>query len=390
MRTSEIVISPEFSLTAEVPNSVVFMYSPQVIRLTCNSSVVPASASVTVKSNSNYQRHTETRDFGIQSGTYTVYFEIGRIMRLLASDVRLLTQRLNKDSDYYQDLTEIFDVSVTVTASNGVVYDLFGGPLNLRAFYGALDQCEEYGGTERKRLWLNYPQTFTIWKDVTTSVFITIGGETITPWANPENYQVGEFDMVARLKELGKYDTLASFKPGTPVAATMTWGPRIKFGHAGTGFRKNLFLTPDDTALGEGTYLRWLNRHGGMSYWLFVNSSISVAAKADKAVEKPYNNDPTVPSFSLLMNSRSQSFRESREIVLGAVGVTNEEFEDLCGLATSPVVDRLILPEYEGEYIWQRVNVLSGTFERNIRRNTPSLQDFEVVIELPERNTIKI
>jgi hypothetical protein len=39
---------------------------------------------------------------------------------------------------------------------------------------------------------------------------------------------------------------------------------------------------------------------------------------------------------------------------------------------------------------WQRVNVVAGTFERGIKRMTPNRQDLEIIIELPERNTIKL
>ena len=134
------------------------------------------------------------------------------------------------------------------------------------------------------------------------------------------------------------------------------------------------------------------------------------------------------------VNSQKADYSEVREVVLGAVGLSREEYEDLCDLATSPLVERLIPPQeevigvnavidgggaapqdtaYDGgeasadndtiidaeaqveaeatvKLLWQRVNVAAGTFARNIRRNTPSRQDLEFVIELPERNTIKL
>ena len=121
-------------------------------------------------------------------------------------------------------------------------------------------------------------------------------------------------------------------------------------------------------------------------------------------------------------------------MVLGAVGLSRDEFDDLCDLATSPLVERLmpdVLQEdtevdivYDGGDAttqdtdtliesaaeldteveggsastgavsqvnkWQRVNVVAGTFERGIKRMTPSRQDLEIIIELPERNTIKL
>ena len=42
------------------------------------------------------------------------------------------------------------------------------------------------------------------------------------------------------------------------------------------------------------------------------------------------------------------------------------------------------------QYVWQRVTVAAGSYSRNIRRRTPNGQDVEIVIELPERNTIKL
>ena len=61
-----------------------------------------------------------------------------------------------------------------------------------------------------------------------------------------------------------------------------------------------------------------------------------------------------------------------------------EEYEVDAGDAAAP--DRL----KADDYLWQRVNVVAGSYARNIRRRTPNGQDFEILIELPERNTIKL
>jgi hypothetical protein len=66
--------------------------------------------------------------------------------------------------------------------------------------------------------------------------------------------------------------------------------------------------------------------------------------------------------------------------------VDGTEVSDTPVDAGAASVGARVLPQYT----WELVYVAAGSLARNSRRNTPSRQDLEFVIELPERNTIKL
>ena len=409
------------TLTIGYPNNVAFMYSPQLVRVTGE---VPtgAKASITVKHMDSGRAHTETRAFF----NGAVQFDISHVMQLLAPDVDSLFERL--DGEIGQNLTEFFEFRLHYL-HDGQKWEVLSRE-DIVAFYGALDPGETYGKPAQRRLWLNFPQTFNLWKNKAGEVFFAYGDLDIYPELNKTNGNKPcyECDFIRTL------GGTAGFTPGVAKDVWLTWKTRVENGAETAEDFRHLVLIPDGSRMGDGTYLRWLNRRGEVSYWLFTNSQIRATTAVRSRFKRYYENDPHEPVGASFVNSQKADYSEVREVVLGAVGLSREEYEDLCDLATSPLVERLIPPQeevigvnaiidgggaapqdtaYDGgeasadndtiidaeaqadtpateKLLWQRVNVAAGTFARNIRRNTPSRQDLEFVIELPERNTIKL
>lgn len=353
------------------PNAIAFMYSPQLVLVTQATSRPQLPVLVTVTHLASGKAHIETRTF--YEGQ--AYFDMSRVLQLLAPDVDSLLSRVDYATG--QSLAEVFRIEVTYRDTDGQIYPITS--TEVTALYGALDQNETYGAPVQRRLWLNYPQTFQLWRDSADEARVSTLREDLYPAVAADGvcYEVN-------LKTILGDEGLRSGVPRTDI--DVSWRSMIKAGYPRAQDNRELVLVPDNGA--DGTYLRWVNRQGGVSYWLFCNSQTRVTSAARSTFARHYDADPSVPQSRSYVNPMKADFREARELVIGAVGLTADEYDDLCSLATSPVVEMLV--DNSAPYTWQRVNVTAGSYPRNIRRDTPSLQDLEFTLELPERNTVTL
>lgn len=362
------------------PNSVAFMYSPQLVKVRCTDSDDPGALMVAVGLThlDSGASHVERRT--LYNGEAT--FDLSRILQLLAPDVDTLFQRL--DNTPGATLSEHFKLSIEYNDDD---WHWLLENERLTVMHGALDQGETYGGSSQRRLYMNLPQTFNLWGDEGYEPGFIVDGVWVWPYILHQPATCYESNLIQAMQvQFG--DLRKVFPEGIRKDIQLTWRSGIKAGRETAQNLRTVTLVPDYRTTDDGTYLRWLNRRGEVSYGLFTNSQIRVAAAANETFSRYYANDPSEPEAGSYINPQKADFSEEREMVLGAVGLSYDEYLDMCDLATSPLVERLT-PDSD-QTIWQRVNVAAGTFERNIRRNTPSLQDLEFIIRLPKRNTIKL
>lgn len=416
-KTTTTLTNPIRTYTIGYPDSVAFMYSPQIVWVqVAAAGALSGDVSVTVAHRGTGKNHTESRALYDNSA----HFDLRRILQLLAPDVDTLPQRL----DAGDVPAETFAI---VVRHDGTT--LFS--TTLRVMYGALDQGEIYGEHTQRRLWLNYPQTFNLWQN-SRGEFAFLTDDALFEPDILVAPTAQEVDFLQVVKASGDTELLERLRAGVPLRNVgLTWASRIEAGAETPQDYRLITLVPDCSS--KGTYLRWINRRGELSYWLFTNSQLRVTAATDATFSRYYEGDPATPQDGAYRNSQKADYREARELVLGAVGLSRDEFDDLCDLFVSPVVERLMLPVPEEDtevgmvfdggdasadsdiaiqgadaadttlnggdastlyrdmpIQWQRVTVAAGSYSRNIKRNTPSLQDIELIIELPERNTIKL
>lgn len=429
MRTLNLTTSgpSRLQLTVYYPNSIAFMYSRQPLIVTSYGNPGALTVAATVTHIGTGRSHTESRKFY----GHKVEFDLSRIMQLLAPDVDTLLRRL--DYDEGKSLSEAFSLSVSYVDTDGASYTILDVD-DITALYGTLDQGEIYGEHTQRRLWVNFPQTFNLWKDENNEVAFVTGDSYIYP-DKTGNGPCYECDFMGTLLAIQDQEEIDAAKPGRVLHNVgLTWRTRIENGEEISEEFRTITLIPDACRPQDGTYLRWLNRRGEVSYWLFRNSQIRVTSAVRDTFGRHYDGDPAIPTGDVFNNELKTDYREARELVLVAIGLSRDEFDDLCDLATSPVVERL-MPKVtnedtevdivydggnarassevivqsadgldteveagdartalraQGPHIWQRVNVAAGTYARNIRRATPNRQDFEIIIELPERNSIRL
>lgn len=360
----------------QLPNTfAVYMYSPFPV-IVESASLSDVRLFVTCGGRS----HTETR--ALFQGR--AEFDLARIVQLLAPDVDgVFGMNPTQDGEACPYVAVEFELE----APDETVLTTCA----LWGLYGTQDQLDERFGPQRRRVWVNYPQTLQIWKDSSSEMFITgdfIDGDFYPALSLPVAAPMTEMSLPIHLGEgLG-----AALRDALNSGKTADVSVSCAFGGTDTleerGFY-DLALVPDLTPLGAGTYLRWLHRDGTFGYWCFRNGALNADAAQRSAFSRHLDGNPAEPQGDRYRNGVKQDFREARQLSLCAACETLDEFEYLCGLAASPVVDRMVIMA-DGDIRWQRVNVMPGGYARNVRYATPSLQDFEIIIELPERNTVTL
>lgn len=376
------------STTVQTPDALLFMYSPQpVIVETPDAPDASSYIEVTVTSMETRKSHTEKRFF--HNGA--VEFDVSRTMQLLAQPVEKVLSRVDFGGRY--GLAERFKLEIGFRDYDGILYPLTSYD-DIQAMYGALDQGESYSAKKvQRRLWLNYPQTFSLQRASDGFLgFMTPDGDMFeTPRTDePENI---EASLVDSMNYSGAGALVDKLYAGSSMELMVTRRYRVADGEAVDEFYSFMTVVPDTCR--SGVYLRWLNREGGVSYWLFQRSQQRTTAAVRSSHEAFIEGNPAAPVKNIYQSPRKADYREARELVLGAVGLSADEYDDLCSLAVSPAVEMLVLDRdpdvrLEGPQKWMQVTVTASTYARDIRRTTPSSQDLEFTIELPERNTVRL
>lgn len=160
----------------------------------------------------------------------------------------------------------------------------------------------------------------------------------------------------------------------TALTVNNVWDFTFDFTFRPTGSQV-ITIVPDDSI--DGVFLRWIDRHGRLQYWLF-----------DRGVKETKNNkggnELTMNYVDAGGNSfrnikRQQYFFSEIQQALCAPNVTEEEYTMLESILTSPVIDLYHPDSIVG---WEPVRIAKGTN----KRSTDVLQDFEFEIELPNIN----
>ena len=382
-----------YTLSIQWPDSPVFIYSPQILEVKNSGQTAgPSQIHITIVGSAG--SHTETRTMYNDR----VQFDMRRALQLVTPDVDSIFDRIGQ-SDMGNSGNLFDSTTVRMAFTAGDTGERFENIFHfgLTCMHGALDQLEAYGAQEHRRLWLNFPQTFNIWEDEYGEVHVHLGD---TDAYVPLNAGVcAEVDFLLLWAILGEYGVDASsiVRPGRSVDLGLSLVSRVENGEVTPQDRRVFTLTPDDSKPSDGVYLRWLDRRGEMGYWLLKRSEVETKTSAGRSFTRYYEGNPAAPVKASFVNSQKADFREARTMTLTAPGLSAEEYDYLCGMTQSPVVERLIVPEGAGDYLggrmglqWQRVNIAPGTYARSIRRGTPRLYELEVAVELPERNTVTL
>lgn len=138
-----------------------------------------------------------------------------------------------------------------------------------------------------------------------------------------------------------------------------------------TGGKQSLLLRIDRDDAESGIYLRWIDRHGFIRYWLFAAGEETREIASDLSFIRNNLADYLYGYYG--DNGRRQGYERTDSIKLCAPLVDSDTFDMLQDLASSPVVDMYLGGDWKQEEdIWMSVTIKAGSYTKS----TACLQDF--------------
>lgn len=140
-----------------------------------------------------------------------------------------------------------------------------------------------------------------------------------------------------------------------------------------TGGKQSLLLRIDRDDAESGIYLRWIDRHGFIRYWLFAAGEETREISSDLSFIRN-NLDEYSDLYGYVGdNGRKQGYERTDSIKLCAPLVDRDTFDMLQDLASSPVVDMYLGGDWmHEEDQWTSVTIKAGSYTKS----TACLQDF--------------
>ena len=138
-----------------------------------------------------------------------------------------------------------------------------------------------------------------------------------------------------------------------------------------TGGKQSLLLRIDRDDTESGIYLRWIDRHGFIRYWLFAAWEETREIASDLSFIRNNLDDYLYGYYG--DNGRRQGYERTDSIKLCAPLVDSDTFDMLQDLASSPVVDMYLGGDWtQEEDEWMSVTIKAGSYTKS----TACLQDF--------------
>lgn len=220
--------------------------------------------------------------------------------------------------------------------------------------WGALRQGETWNGYKRLTYFRNYPFSFGLYP--TSGVKILVSHDDMTnKYVELAGGRIVNVNG-SLIPKGARHCTIYLFW-GTIEQATFDNHFDLTFSKA-SGTKQEL-MRIDISDADKGTYLRWIDRHGFLRYWLFTEGDEKRTISSGGQFIR--DNLTDYPS------GRRQSYEREDEVSLCAPLVDRDTFDFLQDLASSPVVERFL-----GGDSWEPVTIKAGSYTKT----TAELQDF--------------
>ena len=234
--------------------------------------------------------------------------------------------------------------------------------------WGAPKYWETWNGYKRLTWFTHYPFTFGIYFS-TLSANILIGYEGVPnkidkiPINGMVDFYAGILPSGAKYWNIYDYD--GEIQQGT-FDNTFDLTFRLT-----TGGKQLLLLRIDRDDAESGIYLRWIDRHGFIRYWLFAAGDETREIASDLSFIRNNLEDYLYGYYG--DNGRRQGYERTDSIKLCAPLVDSDTFDMLQDLASSPVVDMYLGGDWtQEEDQWMSVTIKAGSYTKS----TACLQDF--------------
>lgn len=253
-------------------------------------------------------------------------------------------------------------ISVGVIDADGNSYS---SDIQIDIIWGAIAPTEEYNGLTSCRWFSRFPMKLEFFAQAGEKVYKEIDGK-------------GTHTLVSTVSDMGiaSIDLSGAFEGDTVVKkADLSVGDFVNvfdetfdFTFANYESEWEITLKKDDSPC--GVFLRWIDKHGFMRYFLF--------SKGEESTESEDYGDLLEQKYSAFGRYYPNIYRQqgksvTRKMNIAALHLTREEYEYVRSVAFSPVVD-MYMGDDEGTASWLPVLVSSG----DTNREQKNLEDMEI------------
>ncbi len=253
-------------------------------------------------------------------------------------------------------------ISVGVIDADGNSYS---SDIQIDIIWGAIAPTEEYNGLTTFRWFSRFPMKLEFFAQAGAKVYKEIDGK-------------GTHTLVSTVSDMGiaSIDLSGAFEGDTVVKkAALSVGDFVNvfdetfdFTFANYESEWEITLKKDDSPC--GVFLRWIDKHGFMRYFLF--------SKGEESTESEDYGDLLEQKYSAFGRYYPNIYRQqgktvTRKMNIAALHLTREEYEYVRSVAFSPVVD-MYMGDDEGTASWLPVLVSSG----DTSREQKNLEDMEI------------
>lgn len=246
------------------------------------------------------------------------------------------------------------------------------------------DEVTDCWWSEPRQLkwWPAYPFTFDYWNFDEASVTVNDGTAAVTRL--PE--VIPDPSSNSRIRINAAYFTGANSK----LKVLSQYGKGFSLGSFDNQ-RNSVTLVAQPQPIAEKyVYLRWLNRHGELSYWLFNRHSVQRTPKASDSM-RAYVKDERFNEFDTCDNALLRYMTVNKELQVFSDALDGFDYDVVRQLFTAPFVDMLI-PERSlvNAPVWLRVHIKAEKHVEPLRHADDYTMNRQVTVTLtlPEEGQI--
>lgn len=311
-------------------------------------------------------------------------FDIARFLQVFMEDT-VKPDTITHDND---QSTLVIAHAVTISLFYDIETTAFWTLSTFEVVNGADEVMDNWwNGTRRLRWWHNYPFTFDFRNLDEASITVNDGAATVghLPQITPDAF------TYSRIRVNPKY--LAANANKLEVATTSNTGMGFVFGHFYSTKRNVVVLLGNSCARSDkDIYLRWLNRHGELSYWLFKRYSVQRKFKATDN-QRAYIKDERIDETTMVIdNALLRALTVEGELKCYTDSLDGIDYEIVRQMFSAPFVD-LYLPEPSAlmkTAVWHRVHIKPETQTEVLRHADDYTKNRQVTVTLtmPEEGQI--
>lgn len=331
-------------VTITYPDELCFVFNPQIIRVSGGILIGEVRLETSIFEIVEGEESYRYRDVRSRHSNYNLSLDISSYLQSLFSVHKVESLQSKK-------------VKVRILHNIGGVFDF-----TITCIWGAINVGEVFNPSRTVTMFRKFPFTISFYSN---GRILTRDEDTkyIVRKVDEGLVNIDFWEIFHNAKSLGMIKMF-----NTEVFSTFEYSfdKTFKPVSDGTIFIKVLFNDCD-----KGIYLRWIDRHGFLQYWLFQEgTSTEQSANNGEKLNVEYSDE----GYGYYGINRYQGKTTQITRKACATLIDKETFRMLSTIHSSPIVDMYV----EGS--WVPVNIAAGSFTDT----GAELQDFEIQITMPK------